>query len=55
MTELHARQQRRLVEDELEAQAQAALELLRTGSKRLSEETLRIVTDLVNGGLDRLY
>jgi len=32
-----------------------ALELLRAGPRPLTEETLRIVTDLVNGGLDRLY
>lgn len=55
VTELHARQQRRLVEDELEAQVDAALELLRAGPRPLTEETLRIVTDLANGGLDRLY
>jgi hypothetical protein len=55
LTELHPRQQRRLVEDELEEQAKAALEILRAGPKPLAEETLRIVTELINGGLDRLY
>lgn len=55
LTDLSPRQKRRLVEDELEEQAKAALEILRTGSKPLAEETLRIVTDLVNGSLDRLY
>lgn len=55
LTELHPRQQRRLVEEELKAQVQAVLETLRSGSKPLSKETLRIVTDLVEGRLDQLY
>ena len=55
MTELHARQQRRLVEEELEAQVNGAWELLRTAARPLPTETLRVVTELVNGSLDRLY
>ncbi len=44
-----------ILTDKLEVQAKAMLETLRTGPKPLSEETLRIVTDLVAGRLDRLY
>ena len=47
LTELHARQQRRLVEDEWEVQTNAALALLHT------EKKLYVITDLINGGLNR--